>query len=92
MPKPKTPATLTVTKATSQARRHVDRLMPGVLATVETRGSANPKTLEHLMVTTVTFPEGHPNAAALYGALSELPNRHGNMTIDSARIVIKRKV
>jgi len=90
MPK-KPPAKLTVQTATRQARKHVDALMPGVMATVETRGSADPRTLEHLMVTTVTFPENHLHAWTLVTALTTLPGVVTHFA-DSARIVIKRKV
>lgn len=91
MPKTKTPAKLTITVATRQARRHVDKLMPGVLATVETRGSADPITLAPLMVTTVTFPAGHENRMALGVALETLPGVV-KMIADSARLVITREV
>jgi len=88
MPK-KTPAKLTVQTATRQARKHVDALMPGVMATVETRGSADPTTLEHLMVTTVTFPHQHVNRLSLQVALGNLSDV---VKVESypSRVVVKR--
>lgn len=47
---------LTVMQATSQARRRVDRVIPGVMATVTSRLSYDLKTDTDLMVTTITFP------------------------------------
>ncbi len=72
MPKTKTPAKLNIPTATRQARKHVDALMPGCMATVETRGTADPQTLAHLMRTTITFPEGHANRHVLGAALGSL--------------------
>lgn len=54
---------LTVPQATREARRIVDQVMPGVGATVESRGSADPATLERVIVTTVTFPANHAATA-----------------------------
>lgn len=51
------PAGLTVTTATGQARRIVDRVMPGVGATVDSRNSWDVATDRQVVVTTITFPE-----------------------------------
>lgn len=56
MTKTKEPALLTIPQATRQARRHVDRLMPGAFATVESRGSWDLATDTAIVITTVTFP------------------------------------
>lgn len=71
--KTKTPAQLTVTKATQQARRHVDRIMPGVGATVESRLSHDLATDTPTVVTTISFPEGNAGQHTLYAAISTLP-------------------
>lgn len=48
---------LTIPVATRQARKIVDQVMPpGAGATVESRSSADPVTLERVIITTVTFP------------------------------------
>lgn len=91
MPKTKTPAKLTVTQATSQARRHVDKLMPGVMATVESRYSWNLAEDRQIVITTVTFSGDHPNRSTLYGALSSLPGVTGVRT-GWARFVVTREV
>lgn len=51
------PAGLTVSKATQQARQVVDKVMPGVMATVDSRGSWDMATDTHVIITTITFPE-----------------------------------
>ena len=73
---------LTIQKATSQARRHVDRLMPGVMATVDSRLSHDLATDTPLIITTVTFPEHHTNAVALMDALDV--NLSGVRKLDAA--------
>ncbi len=91
MPKTKTPAKLTVPQATRQARKHVDLLMPGTMTTVETRGTADPQTLAPLMRTVVTFDPKHPNASALYAALSGLPGVR-SVTAGAGHYTITRTV
>jgi len=83
---------LTVPVATRQARKIVDAVMPGVMATVESKLSHDMTTDTATVVTTVTFPAGHPNAPALFSDLSYLSNRHGDMRYADSSIVITRKV
>jgi hypothetical protein len=85
----KTAALLSVTKATSQARRHVDKLMPGVLATVESKLSHDLDADTRLVVTTVTFPDGHLDRVALGTALRALPGVI-SARAERARIVVTR--
>lgn len=91
MPKTKTPAPLTVQTATRQARKHVDALMPGVMATVESKGTADPVTLEPIMRTVVTFPRMHPALSELRAALHSLPGIR-DMRTDTCRITFTRTV
>ena len=81
---------LTIQKATSQARRHVDRLMPGVMATVDSRLSHDLETDTPLVITTVTFPANHHAAQLLSVALLALPGRR-DMTAADASIRIVRE-
>lgn len=71
--KQQTPKLLTVPQATRQARAKVDRIMPGVMATVESRLSHDLASDTPIVVTTVTFPEGIAGRHTLYAALSTLP-------------------
>ena len=48
---------LTVTKATQDARKVVDKVMPGVGATVESRPSYDMLSDRAVIITTITFPE-----------------------------------
>lgn len=64
---------LTVTQATSQARRYVDKIMPGVAATVESRLSADAATLAPIVITSVTFPADAFAAGMLAAELQGLP-------------------
>lgn len=82
---------LTVTKATSQARRIADRIMPGAGVTVESRLSHDLATDTPTVVTTITHPTGHEAALALWTALFALPGVIRNGSRDSARMVITRK-
>jgi hypothetical protein len=81
---------LTVPVATRQARKIVDAVMSGVMATVESKLSYDADVAT--VITTITFPAGHPNALALFSDLSYLSNRHGNMRYADSSIVITRKV
>lgn len=83
---------LTVTKATSQARRIADRIMPGAGVTVESRTSWDPTADVATVVTTITHPANHEAAFALWTALFDLPNVIRNGSRDSARMVITRTV
>lgn len=81
---------LTISQATKQARKHVDALMPGVMATVDSRGTADPKTLAPLMRTVVTFPEHQASARMLALALKYLPGVR-DMKVASSSIIIVRE-
>lgn len=82
---------LTITKATAQARRLVDKLMPGVGTTVESKGSWDLDTDTAIMITTVTFPANDIRGMDLYNALCALPNRSGPVRVGSASFVITRE-
>jgi hypothetical protein len=82
---------LSITQATRQARKHVDALMPGVLATVESKGTADPVTLAPIMRTVVTFPHMHAAVSELRAALHSLPGIRDIRT-ESTRITITRTV
>jgi hypothetical protein len=79
---------LTVTKATSQARRHVDAIMPGVMATVESRYSYDLDTNTSLVITTITFP-ATDYSADLIAALKTLADVRSVQAF-AARAVITR--
>jgi hypothetical protein len=89
MPKTKTPTALTVQQATRQARRHVDALMPGVMATVDSNLTADPVTYASIVRTVVTFPHMHAAISELRAALHSLPGIRDIRT-DSTRITITR--
>lgn len=76
---------LTIAKATSQARRIVNRVMPGAMATVESRHSWDAATDRQTVVTTITFPAGQ--GGYLFAKLSRLG---GQAELFPARIVITR--
>lgn len=80
---------LSIALATRQARKHVDKIMPGVMATVESRSTATAD-LEPVIVTTITFPREHPARHLLVVNLSTLA---GVITLidDDSSIVITRK-
>lgn len=84
MPKTKTPQLLTIPQATKQARRYVDKLMPSVLATVESQGSWDLDTDTPIMITTVTFPHMHSAISELRAALRSLPGIRDMTTADSS--------
>lgn len=84
---------LTVQQATKQARRHVDKLMPGVMATVESKLSHDLDTDTPTVITTVTFPAevGDGTIDRLAAHLSTLTGyREGPSTQGPARITITR--
>lgn len=89
MAKTTAPAQLTITRATSQARRHVDKLMPGVMATVESKGSYDLEADVPLIITIVTFPHMHSAISELRTTLHSLPGIRDIRT-ESARITITR--
>jgi hypothetical protein len=80
---------LSVALATRQARRHVDAIMPGVMATVESRLSHDLDTDTPTVVTTVTFPRMHPAISELRLALTGLRGQRDTRT-DADRITITR--
>jgi hypothetical protein len=86
---------LTVPVATRQARKIVDAVMPGVMATVESRLSHDLTTDTPTVVTTVTFPANIDQSArvALGVALRvQLPNHFTDMREADSSFVITRKV
>jgi hypothetical protein len=83
---------LTVPVATRQARKIVDAVMPGAMAFVESKLSHDLNNDVATVITTVSFPTGHPNAPALFSDLSYLSNRHGNMRYADSSVVITRTV
>lgn len=88
-PKTKMILPLQVAVATRQARRHVDKIMPGVMATVESRSTATAD-LEPVIVTTITFPREHPARHLLVVNLATLADVIALIDDDSS-IVITRK-
>lgn len=84
MTKTKAPALLTVPQATKQARRHVDRLMPGVMATVESKLSHDLDTNTPLVITTVTFPRNHEGRHLLVVNLATLAGFRSLIDDDSS--------
>lgn len=91
MPKTKTSAPLTVQQATRQARKHVDALMPGVMATVDSTGTADPQTLAPLMRTVVTFPEHQQGAVELAARLGNLPGVVSKRVAGSSITIIRER-
>lgn len=83
---------LTVPVATRQARKIVDKVMSGVMATVESRSSFDLKTDTAIIITRITFPAGDLRAVFLYADLARLSDQHGEMRYADSSIVITRKV
>lgn len=82
---------LTIALATRQARKHVDKMMPGAGATVESKGSWDVATDTQTVVTTVTFPRGHEMALMLACTLATLPG-YLSYTRGDSSITLTRKV
>jgi hypothetical protein len=82
---------LTVTQATRQARKIVNSglMMPGPFATVDSRKSADPVTLEPVIITTITFPANEHGAALLS---IELLRLGGQMIVADSSITVTRKI
>lgn len=80
---------LTAPQATRQVRRHVDRIMPGVMATVESKLSHDLATDTPTVITTVTFPRGHMAGMDLYSALTTIPHR-GSIAVSAESFTITR--
>lgn len=55
---------LTISKATAQARRLVDKIMPGAMATVESKRSYDLAADRATIVTTITHPV-HPSGSLM---------------------------
>jgi len=85
----KTSALLSVTKATTQARRIVDKFIPGVMATVESRLSHDLDADVPIVITTITFPADRQGCGELSSALTALPGYRGG-NFDECRIEITR--
>jgi len=81
---------LTVVKATSQARRYVDKLMPGVIATVESKLSHDLTTDTPTVITTITFPRTHHNRMGLKLALGTLDGVRKVDGLEFGRITVER--
>lgn len=79
----------TIASATRDARRIVNRLYPAppwnVGLTVESRGTANPRTLAAQVRTTVTFPAGQPGKEQLALDLYSLP---GVVAVESTDVAV----
>jgi hypothetical protein len=85
---------LTVPVATRQARKIVDKVMPGVGATVESKSSFDLKTDTAIIITRITFPANIDQAAriALGVALRvQLSNHFADMREADSSFVITRK-
>jgi hypothetical protein len=87
----KTRKLLTVPQATTQVRRHVDRIMPGVLATVESKLSHDLDTDTPTVVTTVTFPKGSAGRHLLYAALTLLSGYRSRVGADSSIVITRAR-
>jgi hypothetical protein len=86
---------LTVVKATRQARALVDRVMPGVGATVDSRLSHDLDTDTPTVVTTVTFPRNHAMLPALAAAFGGMGGPYGdtiNNALADSSITITRRM
>lgn len=83
---------LTVSRATTQARKIVDAVMPGVFATADSRSTWDIATDQQVIVTTVTFPRNELRGYSLYTALLALPGQLASIRVGSASYVITRKV
>lgn len=80
---------LTVSKATTQARRIVDKVMPGVMATVDSRGSWDLDADVQVVITMITFPQ---NAHAAQLLSIQLLKLGGKQRVADSSIVITRPV
>ena len=85
------PAGLTVQKATRDARRCVEKTVPGVIATVNSRTSWDLAAGTGTVITVVTFPRGHVGSAALAAMLIDLPGVMASTTADSSVTITRRQ-
>jgi hypothetical protein len=81
---------LTVALATRQARKIVDKMMPGTVVNIDSRLSYDTATGTDTVITTVMFPRGHAEALMLRCVLATLPGHLSETSADSS-IVITRK-
>lgn len=82
---------LTIKQATTQVRRYVDKLMPGVMATVESKGSYDLEADTALMITTVTFPAFHHNRMGLKLAAEGLLHARSAVLADSSLVITRER-
>jgi len=82
---------LTIQQATREARRLVDRIMPGVGATVESRGSWNLDTDTPLMITHITFPRGQYGVSGLDLLISAMPGFVSRVRSDSSITITRAR-
>lgn len=80
---------LTISRATRDARRVVDRVMPGVNATVESRFGHDLDTDTPTVITEVTFPDGDLRRVELGMELRALSD--ASARVERARVVVTRK-
>jgi hypothetical protein len=83
---------LTPVKATRQARNIVQKIMPDAFATVESRLSHDLTVNVPLIITTVTFPQGHAARHSLGDALAAMPDRFAPLMVGDSSIAITRKI
>lgn len=83
-----TARSLTIKQATGQARRHVDRIMLGVGATVESKLSHDLASDTPTIITVVTFPAGDLRRVTLGMALRSLSG--ATARVESSRITVTR--
>lgn len=82
---------LTVQQATREARRHVDRIMPGIMATVDSRLSHDLESDTPLVVTTVTFPVAADGQLKLLRALDSLAGVIDYTWADSSIVITRSR-
>jgi len=82
---------LTIQQATREARRLVDKTIPGVGATVESRGSWDSKTDTMLMITTITFPRNQYGVTGLDLLIAALPGFVSRVRCDSSITVTRKR-
>lgn len=84
---------LTVPVATRQARKIVDRVMPGIGATVESKSSFDLKTDTAIIITRITFPAGRGEIFQVAAGLTRLSGYiEDSVILADSSIVITRKV
>ena len=81
---------LTISRASRDARRIVDKMMPGVNATIESRTGYDLAGDFATVVTTITFPLDHPARHLLVVNLAAI-DEDATIVDTCSRIVITRK-